>query len=287
MTKHQNAIALITPLKDEIDNIQKFLDAIGHQSIPITCLVIVENDSIDGSREYLEAITSVKNVGHFKVLHINFEDTSYRVGKKYATIINEGMQYIKTLGLYEALDFVGILDCDVFPEKEYYGKLTAFLNANPEIGIASGLTYTAEGVPHIADKDFVRGNSRLWKRKCLEEAGYPVVYTADTVSVALAHLKGWKTKTLKTAIVTSREIDTKLTNSRSKGYHAYFRGHTLFYMALKFFYYAVIKGRFKTGYDFFLGYFQSMIQRKPRIGNREVRNYFRWYLLNKLTHKFE
>ena len=76
------------------------------------------------NKEYLNKLTSIKNVEHFKLININFEDTSYRVGKKYATIINTGFQYIQNTPFFNTLDYIGILDCDVFPEINYYSKLT-------------------------------------------------------------------------------------------------------------------------------------------------------------------
>ncbi|MFL0352892.1 glycosyltransferase [Xanthomarina sp. GH4-25] len=286
MTDNKPLIALVTPLKDEKENIDRFLKTLENQSIAIKCLVIVENDSTDGSKEYLNKIASIKNVEHFKVININFEDTSYRVGKKYATIIDTGFQYLKEQLFFDSLDYIGILDCDVFPEQEYYYKLTMFLNENPTIGISSGLTYTEEGKLHIADPNFVRGNSRLWKKECFQDAGYLIAYTADTVSLALAHLKGWKTETLKSAKVVSREIDVRLSNPQSKGYHAYFRGHTLFYTIFKFLHYTFVKQNFKTGYTFFMGYIKSAINRKPRIEDTKLRKYFRYYMFNKLIHKY-
>lgn len=286
MTNQKPNIALVTPLKDELNNIKKFFKAIETQSIPISCLVIVENDSTDGSKEYLSEITKVKNVDILKVININFEDKSYRVGKKYATIINTGFQYLKKQSFYETLDFIGILDCDVFPEKEYYFKLTHFFKINPNLGISSGLTYTEEGNLHIADPNFVRGNSRIWKKACFDDAGYIIAYTADTVSIALAHLKGWETKTLKSAKVVSREVNVRIANSRNKGYHAYYRGHTLSYVALKSIYLMIFKSRVKMGYEFFAGYLQAMINRKPRIENKQVRKYFRYYLFNKFINKY-
>ena len=286
MTDYNPSIALVTPLKDEIDNIEKFFNTIGNQTIPIKCLIIVENDSTDGSKEYLSKITSIKNVEHFKVININFEDASYRVGKKYATIINTGFEYIKTCPFYDTLDYMGILDCDVFPESDYYAKLTKFLKSNSKIGISSGLTYTEEGKLHIADPNFVRGNSRLWKTECLKEAGYLIAYTADTVSIALAHLKGWKTETLKSAKVVSREVNVRIANSTNKGYHAYYRGHTLFYVFLKAIYLILAKGKAKMGYEFLAGYITSMFQKKPRIEDKQVRKYFKYYMFNKLNHKY-
>lgn len=286
MTNYKPKIALVTPLKDELENIPKFLKAITSQTIPITSLIIVENDSSDGSKEYLNKITNLENVVHFKVININFEDTSYRVGKKYATIINTGFEYLKKQDLYDSLDYIGILDCDVFPEKEYYHKLTNFLNSNSQIGISSGLTYTHDGTLHIADPNFVRGNSRLWKKACFEESGYLIAFTADTVSIALAHLKGWKTETLKSAKVISREVNVRIANSRNKGYHAYYRGHTLFYVFLKSIYLAILKSRVKMGCEFFVGYVNSAVKNKPKIDNKEIRKYFRYYYFNKLTNRY-
>ena len=286
MIDYSPNIALVTPLKDEKSNIDKFLKTLDSQTVPIKCLIIIENDSTDGSKEYLNKITSIKNVEYFKVININFEDTTYRVGKKYATIIDTGFQYLKTTSYYNTLDYIGILDCDVFPEKDYYLKLTRFLKSNPKIGISSGLIYTQEGKLHIANQNWVRGGCRLWKKECLDEAGYIIAYTADTVSVALAHLKGWKTETFKSAKVVSREVNVRITNSRNKGFHAYYRGHTLLYVFLKAVYLILAKAKVKMGYEFLAGYIDSMVNKKTRIENKRVRKYFRFYMFNKLIHKY-
>lgn len=287
MIKNTPNIALVTPLKDEINNIDTFLESIKNQSIPIKTLVIVENDSSDGSKEYLNKITKLNNIEQFKVININFKDTTYRVGKKYATIVNTGFQALKEEAFYNELDYIGILDCDVFPEKDYYKKLTSFLINNPKVGITSGLIFTQEGKQHIANQNWVRGGCRIWKKECFDEAGYQVAYTADTVSVALAHLKGWKTKTLKSAHVISREVDVRFSNSSEKGYHAYYRGHTLFYMLLKFIYITFIKGKIKTGLTLFTGYLKSMFIRRTRIEDKQLRKYFRYYMFNKLIKKYQ
>ncbi|MFD0931998.1 glycosyltransferase [Psychroflexus salinarum] len=286
MTNNRPNIALVTPLKDELNNIDKFLDSVKNQSIPIKTLIIVENDSIDGSKEYLDRITELENIEQFKVININFEDTTYRVGKKYATIINTGFENLREEPFYDELDYIGILDCDVFPEMDYYKKLTGFLMNNPEIGISSGLIFTNEGKQHIANQNWVRGGCRIWKKDCFDQAGYRIAYTADTVSVALAHLKGWKTETLKSAKVISREVDVRFSNSSEKGYHAYYRGHTLLYMTLKSLYTILIKRKVKTGSTLLVGYMKSMLSRRPRIDDDKLRKYFKYYMFNKLIKKY-
>lgn len=287
MINNRPNIALVTPLKDELNNIDKFLDSVKNQSIPIKTLVIVENDSTDGSKEYLDRITELENIEQFKVIYINFEDTTYRVGKKYATIINTGFENLRKEPFYDELDYIGILDCDVFPERDYYKKMTDFLIDNPEIGISSGLIFTEEGKPHITNKDWVRGGCRVWKKECFDEAGYRIAYTADTVSVALAHLKGWKTETLKSAKVISREVNARISNSTEKGYHAYYRGHTLLYVLLKSFYVIVIKGKTKRGSTYFEGYLKSWLNGRSKIEDIQLRKYFRYYMINRLIKKYQ
>ena len=286
MIKPNPNIALVTPLKDEINNIDKFLESIKNQSLSIKSLIIVENDSTDGSREYLDKITEIENIEYFKVINMNFKDNTYRVGKKYATIINKGFQSLKQEPYYDKLDYIGILDCDVFPEKDYYIKLTNFLMSNPKIGITSGLIFTQRGKQHIANQNWVRGGCRIWKKKCFDEAGYRIAYTADTVSVAMAHMKGWKTKTLKSAKVISREVNARISKSSEKGYHAYYRGHTLFYMLLKSMYITIIKGNVDRGSSLLVGYIKSMVDGKPKIKDEKLRKYFRYYMFNKIIKRY-
>lgn len=287
MTEALKSIALVTPLKDEIDNIDRFLDKIEKQTIPIKCLVIVENDSSDGSKEYLEKISSIKNVEFFEKVHMTFDDASYRVGKKYATIIKKGMDFLKKKEFYNSLDYIGILDSDVFPEEDYYRKLTDFLHDNPKMGITSGIMFTENGKLHAASRNWVRGGCRIWKKECLDEAGYFVVHTADTISLALAHLNGWQTGTVKSAKVISREVNARLGNSKSKGYHAYYRGHTFLYAVSKFAYFSFVKGKVKRGYDYLMGYIEGALSRKPRISDPRVRKYFRFYLINKIKKQIK
>lgn len=286
MIENTRKIALITPVKDELENLPKFLSSLQSQTISISHLVIVENDSTDGSKQYLEGLNKIANVEFLKVLNISFEDKSYRVGKKYATIIRNGLDYIQSTDHYTELDYVGILDCDVFPEPEYYEKLTDFMASDSTIGIASGITFTEEGLLHIANPNFVRGNSRLWTRECLDDAGYVVAHTADTVSMAMAHLKGWKTRTLKTAKVTSREVNVRFANHKNKGYHAYYRGHTLFFIALRSLFLMFVKGKVQLGYQFLMGYLEGMFGKKARIKDKNIRRYFRFYFFNKLIGKY-
>ena len=275
-------IALITPLKDEINNIARFLKSVSDQTIEIHCLVIVENDSTDGSIAYLDQIKHVENVKHFEVINLTFEDKSYDLGFKYSKVVSDGFDHLKSLEGYEELDYLGILDCDCFPEPDYFKKLVDFMEANPEVGISSGLIFTDEGKPHIANPNWVRGGCRLWRKACFDDTGFPVEPSPDAITVALAHIHGWKAKTLKTAKVISREVNVRMSNFKIQGERTHYRGNSFIYALLKGLNYAFRKKRPKVGWDYFIGYTESMLKNKPRIKDKRIIKYYKYYLTNKI-----
>lgn len=280
-----NRLALITPLKDEIQNIDSFLSSISSLNKEIDCLVILENDSTDGSKEYLEKIKELKNVKFLKVINLSFEDKSYDIEFKYAQIIIEGLNFIKNLDFYEELDFIGILDSDCFPENDYYDKLIQFLFDNPKVGITSGLIYLPNGKRHIANINWVRGGCRIWRKKCLEQTGFPVAPSPDAITVALAEIHGWEAKTCKSASVYSREVNQRLTNYKNFGARAYFRGNTLMFAIFKLFYFTFFKLKPKVGVDFLNGFLDEYFKGSKKIDNPDVVKYYKYYFLNKIKKR--
>ncbi len=278
-------IALMTPLKDEMENIEKFLLAISNQTYTIKYLIIVENDSVDGSKEYLQTLKTVNNVDTLKIINLSFKNKSYDLGYKYSAVVAKAYNYLKTLDDYKELDYIGILDSDCFPEKDYFKKMVAFFEQHPKVGIASGLAYTPEGKLHIANKNWVRGGFRLWRRECIDQTGFPVVPSPDAITVALAHIKGWQTKTRKDAIVITREVNERMNDYKNFGKRAYFRGHTPFFAIIKSIYFTLFKRKPKIGMDFLKGYFEDFFSKKPKIPLKEVRKYYKNYLINYIKHK--
>lgn len=278
-------IALITPLKDEMENIERFLKTLSSQTIFIDTLVIVENDSEDGSKEYLEKFDVVENIGNFKVINMNFNSKDYNLEFKYSEIVNEGFEFLKGLPDYTSFDFIGILDCDCFPEKHYYEKLLTLMEGNENLGITSGIGYTPEGKRHIADINWVKGNSRIWRRECLDQTGFPIEPSPDSITVALAHINGWETQTHKSAIVEAREVNDRMQDYTNFGQRSYYRGDTPIFALLKSIHFTFIKWKPKIGKDFLNGYFSNWFKRAPRIPIKKVRNYYRFYLIRKMYRR--
>ena len=278
-------IALVTPLKNERKNIERFLSALSKQSIEIFSVVILENDSDDGSKEYLDSISRASNIVNFKVINLEFEDKSYRVDAKYSSIVKKGFEYLENQDYFNDLDFIGILDSDCFPESNYYQQLTKFMNSDNKLGISSGLIYTDEGVLHKTNVNWVRGGCRLWKIACYKASGFLVEPSPDVISVALAHINGWSTSTCKEIKVNSREVGEKGDYS-FYGISAHYRGHTFAYVIIRSLYYLFYKLDILRSWQYFKGYFFCFLKNKKRLSNKKLRSYYKRYLFDKLIKKY-
>lgn len=279
-------ICLVTPLKDEIENIPDLIKSIESQEKPIYCWIIVENGSTDGSREYLEQIDSVKNVTKFIVLNFSLSNERYELGVKYSTVVNQGFKLaLKCVedAQFEELAYIGICDADCFPEPNYYKDLIKFMECE-QLDISSGVGVFENGVGDGEAKEWVRGNCRLWKFGCFLSAGYIVGPSADTLSLGKAELLGFKAYPNHDLVYKCREMGSRSRYSYY-GYSSYYRGITPFYAVLKFFNYLRI-GQTKQSYEYLFGYFSSYFKRKDRLQDYELRRYFSNTFIRKITKRY-
>ena len=277
-------IGLITPLRNEAQNIHQLFDAIDSQTVPINYWIIIENDSDDGSKEILEQQKKrLDNVDNLKIINLKFDNKTYELGSKYASIINYGFEYLKRIKVLDSLDFVGILDSDCFPQSSYYEELTKYMRSDPKLGISSGIIYDFEGNADIASKDWVRGGCRLWSISCFKDVGYFIGPSADTLSAIKAVLRGWNVYTNPDLKVYSRKLGSRV-NFSYYGYSSYYRGHTLIYALLKTIK-LISKGEITKGKEYISGYSKALLTWKPRVEDKEIRKYFKYYISNSLFHK--
>jgi glycosyltransferase involved in cell wall biosynthesis len=278
-------IGIVTPLRNEKKNIRKLFDSINNQSITIFYWLIIENDSDDGSIEMLNNIRSTNvNVEHLEILNQKSDNSKYELGVKYSSIVNTGFTHFKSKGLLNDLDFIGILDADCFPEPRYYEILTERMSQVEKLGISSGLISFEDGTNDIASKDWVRGGCRLWKIECFLDSGYIVAPSADTISACKAMLNGWQVKPVRSLKVVSRQLGSRV-NYKYYGYSWYFRGHTPLFaviVAAKL----IFLGEFRKSKEFINGFFGSLFQKKDRINDKEILDYYKNHLFRKIKSVF-
>lgn len=276
-------IALVTPVRDELGTLPQLVAAIGAQTLPIDTWVVIENDSSDGSREYLDCLADELGSPRLIVRNLSFDDPAYALGKKYASIINAGFDELRALPDFASYDYIGILDADCVPEPDYYRKLVSFLDEDPRVGITSGVIYLPDGSPDPVSSEWARGGCRIWRKNCFDAAGYVVGPSADALSSAKAELRGWRT-----AVTASARIQSRETGARSGfeyyGKSAYFRGITPAY--------ALARGlgslfkRPRYAVEYLRGYFNAYASGMPRTSDREIIEYYSGYGVRKIQRMF-
>jgi glycosyltransferase involved in cell wall biosynthesis len=273
---------LTTPLRDEINNIERLFASVAAQDMQITCWVIVENGSTDGSQEALSRRAPPANVDTMIVLNQLCKGQVYGLGSKYAGIVQIGFARICSQFDIGPEDMIGILDADSFPGPRYYTQLSDGFDRDPKLGIASGRCVDdLTGQPSRHAADWVLGSCRIWRGACFLGSGYVIGPSADTLSLARAELDGWFARVLPQAQFLAREVGLRA-RQNYYGRSAHFRGNTPFYACLRWGKF-LARGEMRAGYEFVAGYLSAWIGRAPRIEDPELRNYFARYVLRKLA----
>lgn len=265
-------IALITPLKDELENLPRLYASIGALTCKIDHWVICENGSTDGSVEFLESAEKPANVGSLHILHIDTGTVEYQLGFKYSRIVDAGLSFLYGRNECQSVSYIGILDADCFPHPDYYDRLIEAFESRDRLGIVSGTLISPAGVPFPSARGFPRGNSRLWRRRCLEEAPYLVGMSADTLSAIRAEARGWICDALAEAKVETRDIGHRA-GQKYYGKSAYYRGETLPFTALKCARRSLNSP--SSAFQYLTGYVGALLKRDPKVEDKEILDHSR------------
>jgi glycosyltransferase involved in cell wall biosynthesis len=279
-------IAIVTPVKNEMENLPELFECMEAQSYPVSLWIIINDNSTDGSGDFIEEnIKKLKNVKNAEVVHAEHLDKDYRLGSKYSQVINFGFTKFNELkGKYgESFDFIGILDADCFIEKDYYKKLIERFSILPKLGIGSGVIYYRTDTGTEFDKmplRWARGAIRLWRMECFNDAGYMVGNAADALSSALAWTRGWESQSFKEIRAESRVMG-KRTNPQYYGETAYYRYNPHYYIFMKFFV-MVIRSGFIEARDYYRGFLNAKKKKIRANVDRKVKFYFRTILFRNI-----
>ena len=96
-----------------------------------------------------------------------------------------------------AYDFLVKLDADVELPENYFRRLSEMFQTNPRLGIAGGMITTLKNgeweFEHFADRDYVAGSFKSYRRECFEAiGGLRRSIGWDTVDELLARYHGWE-----------------------------------------------------------------------------------------------
>ncbi|MEZ5098354.1 MAG: glycosyltransferase family A protein [Thermoleophilia bacterium] len=194
MSPGELAYAVVTPVRDEAENLPRLADALVAQTARPATWLIVDNGSRDGTRELAAALADAH-----PWIRLVVDDPGTRL-ERGGPITRAFMQGVDALAA--PVDVVVKLDADVSFGPDYFALLLEAFAADPVLGIASGSCWErdAEGVwrQHFGTGDTtVWGASRAYRWDCLQDV-LPLEERMgwDGIDALRAARLGWSTRTL-------------------------------------------------------------------------------------------
>lgn len=182
---------LITPVYNEANYLHATIASVVRQTVLPRRWIIVDDGSTDGTPEIIQSYACEHA---FIRYHRRQRDgrQSYFASNVYA--IMEGVRQVEAMD-YE---FLAVLDADITLPHDYYEQVFARFDADPRLGVASGVY---ENLVHgrlqrvLNDRRSTPKAIQVFRRACFEQIGgyVPMKHGGeDTCACIMARVNGWK-----------------------------------------------------------------------------------------------
>jgi glycosyltransferase involved in cell wall biosynthesis len=264
----------ITPARDEAENLARVGACLAAQTVRPTEWVIVDNGSVDGTREV--ALDLVARHPWIRLLAVRGERSPVRGGPIVRAFVT-GLGSLETLP-----DVVVKLDADLTMEPDYFERLLAAFEADPALGIASGTCWEiqdGEWRPQYSTRDHVRGAARAYRRECLGQVlPLPERMGWDGIDELKAKTCGWRTRSIQDLPIRHHRTlggrEPRVPMWIAQGEMAHFMCYRPSYLLARALYNAGL-GRDPTALAMLVGYTRAALARQPRYEDPAVRTLLR------------
>jgi len=265
--------ALVTPAKDEVENLERLASSVLAQTVIPSRWVIVDNGSSDSTPDVANALAAA----HEWIIATSAPGTTTAPGAPVVRAFNMGRE------LAGQPDVIVKLDADVSFEPDYFGRLLDEFEADPKLGIAGGVCFELENgewVPRYVTGDHVRGATRAYRTECFREIGpLPEVVGWDGVDELKAHVLGWRTASVPTLRFFHHRAVGARDGSRAsrwlaEGRCAHYMGYGALYMLVRTVGRAG-RDRDLAAFAMLWSYAAAAFRREPRYADEAVRRHLR------------
>jgi len=265
--------AVVTPVRDEAENLPQLAASLASQTIRPVEWKIVDNSSTDATVAVAHALAGEHE--WIDVLSVEGAAVAQR-GAPVVRALHAGIA-----ALARSPEIVANVDADITFQPDYFERLLQKFDDDPSLGIASGSAY--ERRRGAWEQRFVTGNtvwgaSRAYRWACLQEI-LPLEERIawDGVDEFKANARGWRTVAFEELPFRHHrregERDGAAWRARAnQGDAAYYLGYRPWYLALRALWNA---RREPAALGMVWGYAAAAAKRVPRIEDPDARAYLR------------
>jgi glycosyltransferase involved in cell wall biosynthesis len=266
--------AVITPARNEADNLPRLAESLRSQSLHPLVWLIVDNGSTDatpqvvtGLSEGLEWVYSVRAAA---------SDALVR-GGTVTRAFHAGLD-----ALDELPEIVVKVDADVSFPPDYFARLLEAFAADPRLGIGSGICLErsshGDWRPRFGTGESAWGAARAYRRECLADV-LPLEDRMgwDGIDSLRASLHGWLTLTLPDLSFRHHRREGERDGSRlrawaAQGKASHYMGYRWWYLLVRALHHA---RKDPTAVAMISGFVQASLRREARCSDEQVRQHLR------------
>jgi poly-beta-1,6-N-acetyl-D-glucosamine synthase len=264
--------AVVTPVRDEEDNLPHLAESLVQQTVLPTAWVLVDNGSADRTLDIARELRT----RYRWVDVLRPTDDTFARGGPIARAFQRGLEVLKPIP-----EVVVKLDADTSVAPDYFERLLRAFADQPRLGIASGTCYEYRRRAWRARPvtgTTVWGAARAYRWSCLrdllpleERMGW------DGIDEGKANVGGWTTATLPDLPFRHHRREGERDGSRAasrlaQGRAAYYMGYRPWYLALRALHHA---RREPAALAMLLGFALAAATRQPRQSDAAARAYLR------------
>lgn len=281
--------AIIIPVHNEADYIEKTLLSLFNQTKSPTQIIVVDDNSTDATPQIL---TNIKNKNLNLEIIRREEGETHLPGSKVVQAFNMGLPLLN-----ENIDVICKFDADLIFPTDYLEKLERHFSENPKVGMCGGVCYIEKNeqwiLESLTNNDHLRGAIKSYRKQCFSDIeGLKIAMGWDTVDELLARFYGWQIK-IDSSLIVKHLRPTGIgynQNARFLQGSVFYRLRYGFWLSFLASVKLALKKRSLTLFkDYLQGYFKAKAERQIFLVNFEQGKWIRKYrwqnILKKIIQK--
>ena len=191
MDKNYIKYIVVTPVRDEVEYIEKTIISMISQTIKPLEWWIVDDGSSDGTKKIIQKYAD----SHDWIKPVYRVDRGFR--KSGGGVIEAFYDAYNRITITE-YEFIVKLDGDLSFDCDYFEKCFNYFSSDNQLGVGGGAVYSLINGKLVSEQDplfHVRGATKIYKQRCWEEIGGLIIAPGwDTLDEVKANMLGYKTR---------------------------------------------------------------------------------------------